>query len=489
MAKTFKQGIHPRRGRELEETLNDLENNSSLNSVLALPIFGGVLKAIMMTYLSLSSSGVHDYRKALTKDKPFERTCEPGEVIIPLHQNIGAPCKPIVEVGEEVRVGQKIGEPVAFVSAPVHASVSGKVKAIKDVQLPGGGEGPAVIIESDGENTVHESVRPRGSLEELSPAEIRDLVKEAGIVGMGGAMFPTHVKLSVPEGKKVEAVIINGAECEPYLTVDHRLMLEHPEDIVLGLKALMKAVEVEEGYIGIEDNKPDAIARMKEATAGEEGIEVVPVEAKYPQGAEKMLIKAILDREVPSGGLPLDVGVIVQNVGTAAAVATVLKTGMPLIERGVTVTGPGIEEPKNLIVKIGTPIREVIEQAGGYKGQPGKVILGGPMMGVAQHSTDVPVVKGTSGILVIPEEDVHQFEPGPCIKCARCIDACPLMLMPLNLADAAEHNQVNKLEKLNVLDCMECGSCSYVCPARRPLVQRIRLGKALVMAERKKQKE
>ncbi|MEC9487893.1 MAG: electron transport complex subunit RsxC [Halanaerobium sp.] len=489
MAKTFKQGIHPRRGRELETVVEHLEQDSPLGRLFKVPFLGGISKVLIMTYLSISANGVHDYRKALTSDKPLEKANEPEEVIIPLSQNIGAPSKPVVAAGDLVEVGQKIAEAAGFVSVPLHSSVSGEVKAIKEVELPGGGEGPAIIIQSDGRNTVHDSVQPRGSFAELTPAEIQEIIKEAGIVGMGGAMFPAHVKLSVPDGKKAEAVIINGAECEPYLTVDHRLMLEEAESIVFGLKALMKSVDVERGYIGIEDNKPDAIKNMQEAVKDEPGIEVIPLEAKYPQGAEKMLINAITGKEVPSGGLPLDVGVIVQNVGTAVAVTNAIRTGMPLIERGVTVTGPGISEPKNLLVKIGTPIKEVIEQAGGFKGKPGKVILGGPMMGMTQHSTEVSTLKGTSGILVILAEEVNQFEPSPCIKCARCVDACPLMLMPVDLARAAEYQQIDKLEELNALDCMECGSCSYVCPARRPLVQRIKLGKGMVMAERKKQKD
>ncbi|AZR73300.1 electron transporter RnfC [Anoxybacter fermentans] len=431
--------------------------------------------------------GIHPaYNKELTAGKALQKAKDPAQVVIPLQQNIGAPCEPLVKVGDQVKVGQKIGESQSFVSAPIHSSISGVVKAIREVEVGTGRKTLAVIIESDGQNTLHEDVKPKGDLDSLSGDEIREIIREAGIVGMGGAMFPTHVKLSVPEGKTVDTVILNGAECEPYLTVDHRIMIEHPEEVVYGLKALMKVLNVNKGYIGIEDNKSDAIEAMIKATENEPEIEVVPLETKYPQGGEKMLITAVTGREVPSGGLPADAGCVVNNVTTAYAIAKAIKTGMPLIERPVTITGRGIKEPKNLMVKIGTSVAELIEQAGGFKGKPGKVILGGPMMGISAHNIDVPVLKGTSGILVLTADEVEDFEPRPCIRCARCVDVCPVFLMPVTLANYAQHDMFAELENYNVLDCIECGSCSYICPAKRPLLHYIRLGKAEVLAQRRK---
>lgn len=431
--------------------------------------------------------GIHPaYNKELTNEKALQKAQEPAQVVIPLRQNIGAPCEPLVQVGDQVKVGQKIGESKSFVSAPIHASVSGVVKGIREVEMGAGGKGLAIIIESDGLNTIHEDVKPRGDLDSLSGDQLKEIIKEAGIVGMGGAMFPTHVKLSIPAGKTVDTVVLNGAECEPYLTVDHRIMLEQPEEVVYGLKALMKVVGVTKGYIGVEDNKTDAIEALQKAIQGESNIEVVALETKYPQGGEKMLITAITGREVPSGGLPADAGCVVSNVTTAVYISEAIKTGMPLIERPVTITGQGITEPMNLLVKVGTAVSELIEQAGGFKDKPGKVVLGGPMMGPSAHNTDVPVVKGTSGVLVLAPEQVEDFEPSPCIRCARCVDVCPVFLMPITLANLAQHDMFGELEDYNVLDCIECGSCSYICPAKRPLIHNIRLGKAEVLAQRRK---
>ncbi len=433
--------------------------------------------------------GIHPaYNKALTAKKALEKLDEPTIVVIPMRQHIGAPCEPLVQVGDQVKVGQKIGDSQSFVSAPIHASISGVVKSIKEVEVGAGGKSLAVVIESDGQNIVHEDVKSKGDLSSLSSDEIRKIVREAGIVGMGGASFPTHVKLAIPEGKTVDNVILNAAECEPYLTVDHRIMVEQPEEVVFGLKVLMKAVGVNKGYIGIEDNKQDAIDAMSKATEGESEIEVVALETKYPQGGEKMLITAITGREVPSGGLPADAGCVVNNVTTAVAVARAIKTGMPLIERTVTITGHGIKEPKNVVAKVGTSVAELIEYAGGFNGTPGKVILGGPMMGPAVHNIDVPVLKGTSGVLVLSQDEVEDFEPVACIRCARCVDVCPVFLMPITLANYSQHHMYAEMDKYNVLDCIECGSCSYICPAKRPLLHYIRLGKAEVLAERRKQK-
>lgn len=417
---------------------------------------------------------------ALIKAEP------PKTVVIPMQQHIGAPCDPIVNIGDEVKVGQKIGEAKGFVSVPVHSSVSGKVIAIEPRMYTGGTKVACVVIENDMQDTIHESISSKGSLESLSADDIKNIIKEAGIVGMGGAAFPTHVKLAPPPEKKVETVILNGAECEPYLTADHRLMLESPEDVVFGLQALMKALHVSKGYIGIEDNKLDAIDVMQKAAAGKTGVEVVALHAKYPQGAEKQLIYACTKREVPSGGLPADVGVVVNNVGTAAAVGKAIKTGMPLVERIVTITGAGINNPKNMLIKIGTSFKEIVDQCGGFKGNPQKIIAGGPMMGIAQFYLDVPVIKGTSGILVLGEEESRLPEESNCIRCAKCVGVCPINLMPANLSAYALLNNFAQAESLNAMDCIECGSCSFVCPAKRPLVESIRLAKREIVAKRKK---
>lgn len=433
--------------------------------------------------------GVHPpHNKHATEHIPVKKASVPEVVVIPLQQHIGAPCDPVVQVGDRVKLGQKIGEPKGFVSAPVHSSVSGKVIAIESRPHPGGGKVLSVVVQSDGLDTIDESIKPKGELDELTADDIKGVMKEAGLVGMGGAAFPTHVKFSPPPEKKIDTIILNGAECEPYLTADHRLMLERPEDVVFGLRAMMKAMGVEKGYIGIEDNKPDAIKAMVEAAEGQEGIEVVALKTKYPQGAEKQLINACTGREVPSGGLPMDCGVIVNNVGTAAALAKAIKTGMPLVERIVTITGSGVKEPQNLLVRIGTTFKDVIEQCGGLTGNIGKIVQGGPMMGIAQYTTEVPVVKGTSGILVLREEDLGILPPMPCIKCARCVDACPIGLLPTRLEGYAEKGMLQEAEEYNVLDCIECGSCSFICPAKRPLVERIRLAKAQIIAEKRKAK-
>ena len=389
--------------------------------------------------LKTFKGGIHPpYNKELTMSKAVEKAALPKKVIIPMGMHIGAPCEPIVKVGDTVKKGQKIGEAKGFVSVPAHASISGKVTAVEPRPWPGGSLMMSVVIESDGRDEVYEDITPPKPLSELSPEEIKNLIREAGITGMGGAGFPTQVKLSFPPEKNVDTIIVNGAECEPYITADHRLLLEQPEDVVLGLEAIMKATGIKQAFIGIEDNKLDAVEAVKSALKGKAGIEVVVLATKYPQGGEKQLIKAVTGREVPSGGLPMDAGVIVNNAGTCAAVANVLKTGMPLIERITTVTGSGVMEPKNLLIRIGTPLIDLIEQCGGFKGRPGKVLMGGPMMGLAQSVIDVPAIKGTTGLLVLERDDVKLFEPMPCIKCARCVDACPINLLPTTIAKLAE---------------------------------------------------
>lgn len=425
--------------------------------------------------------GIHpDYNKELAAGKAIVAAKLPDRIVVPLSQHIGAPAKAAVGIGDEVKRGQVLGETSGFVSSPVHASISGKVIAIADFPTAAGRMVQSIVVESDGRDEAI-SFKENDDYLNLPADEIKTLIKDAGIVGMGGAAFPTNVKLSPPKEKSIDAVIINGAECEPYLTADHRLMVERPGDVVEGLKIIMKSLGVSEGHIGIEENKPDALEAISSAAAGESNIKVWPLEIKYPQGAEKMLIKAVKGREVPSKGLPMDVGVVVQNVGTAIAVFEAVRYGKPLIERVVTITGKGIQEPRNMLVRIGTLMSEVVEQCGGLKEGALKVIAGGPMMGFAQWTLDVPVVKGTSGILVLSEEEyVASDEYSACIRCGSCIDVCPMGLNPSILSIYAEKGFYEDAKDNNLFDCFECGSCAYVCPAKRPMVQFMRLAKSQV---------
>ena len=424
--------------------------------------------------------------KKLTRDKAIEVMPLPERVVIPLHQHIGAPAVAIVEAGAKVKKGQIIAMAKGFVSAPIHSSISGEVKSIAEFPHPSGTNMMAVEIISDGEDAWVDDLKEERDVERLEAAEIKEKILSAGIVGLGGATFPTHVKLSPPEEKKIEAVILNGAECEPYLTADHRLMIEDAEAVIEGLRLLMKVLGVEKGYVGIEDNKPEAVTSLMGAAAGT-GIEVLSLHVKYPQGAEKQLIKTILNKEVPSGGLPMDVGVVVQNVGTAVAVYEAVKYGRPLIERITTITGSGVKEPKNLRVKIGTLTSDLIEAAGGLNEDVAKIVMGGPMMGIGQHTTEVPVVKGTSGVLIMKAENVRDRESNPCIRCGRCLNACPMMLDPATLGIYAERDMFAETEEHYVMDCIECGSCSFVCPADRPLVHLFRFAKASIIRNRQKE--
>jgi electron transport complex protein RnfC len=422
--------------------------------------------------------------KHLSDGRPIARAKPPATVVLPMSQHIGAPAKCLVKAGDTVKMGERIGEAGGFVSAPVHASVSGKVIAAEPRLVASGAWPFSVVIKNDFEDTVAESVRPAGSVEALTPDQIKAAITEAGVVGMGGAAFPAHVKLSIPPGKDVDTIILNGAECEPFLTADHRVMLEKPEDVVTGLLAIMKVAGVKKGYIGVELNKPDAIAALNKAIGGRDGIELVTLKVKYPQGAEKQLINAVTGREVPSGGLPADAGAVVSNVGTAAKIAEVLSTGMPLIERVVTVTG-AVESPANLLVRIGTPFADVIEQAGGTVGEVGKILNGGPMMGQPVYDTSVPVLKGTSGIVVLSKELADTEEESNCIRCGRCAQYCPIRLQPLFIDAYSRMHNMEKAEAFHALDCIECGVCSYVCPAKRHLVQSIRAAKGAILAARR----
>ena len=431
--------------------------------------------------------GVHaHYHKEDTASKPIRRLGPPARVVIPLHQHTGAPCEPLVKVGDEVKVGQKIGDSSARLTAPVHSSVSGKVVAISPHPQAGGRDVLSIVIESDGQETLDEHVEPRADVDSLKADEIKAIIREAGIVGLGGAAFPTYFKLTPPPGKSFDTVILNGAECEPYLSADHRLMVERPGDVVEGAKLLLKATGVTKAYIGIEENKPDAIEAISEAAKGDDRISVVPLKVKYPQGAEKQLIWAILGREVPSGGLPVDVGVVVNNVGTAAAVKDAVVSGMPLVERVVTVAGSCVAEPQNVLVKVGTLVSDLVEACGGCSSPPAKVIIGGPMMGTAQFTMDIPVTKGTSGVLLLNEEEAAPVEPMACVRCGKCVEACSMRLMPLWIASYAEAGRFDDAERMNALDCIECGCCSFICPSRRRLVQAIRLAKSEIMAKRRK---
>ena len=431
--------------------------------------------------------GVHpEHRKELTASLAITAATIPRKVVIPLQQHIGAPCEPLVKVGDAVKVGQMIGDSEAFVSAPVHASISGTVAAIEPYNHPLGRKVTAIIIEGDGRDEWCSELEPVEKVDDLSPEEIRARIRSAGIVGLGGAAFPAHVKLSPPEGKAIDTVIINGAECEPYLTADHRLMLERPEDIVFGLEVIMKALGAGRGIIGIEDNKPDALRVMRQAIEGKSDMSVVALKTKYPQGAEKMLILATTRRRVPSGGLPLDVGVVNHNVGTTVAIAEAVRKGKPLIERVVTVTGEGVKRPANLMVRLGTLAGDLLEYCGGLREDTCKLIMGGPMMGLAQPTADFPVVKGTSGILALTAEEAAVYENGSCIRCASCVKACPIKLVPTFIAQAAEHGLFDRAEKLHAADCIECGCCSYICPAGIPLTQWIRIAKAEVLARRRR---
>ncbi len=431
--------------------------------------------------------GIHPRYHKITRKDRIKVAPLPKKVILPLQQHIGAPCESLVNPGDIVKVGQKIAESKSFVSAPIHASISGKVLGIVKEKHPTLGECKAIVIESDGKVEWIESIRKREKINDLNKDDLRNIIKEAGIVGLGGAAFPTHVKLSPPAEKRIDTVILNGAECEPYLTCDHRIMLEQTERIIKGFQVIIRILGVENCYIGIEDNKQNAIGLFEEKLHDmglSEKIKVVKLKTIYPQGAEKNLIYSILLRKVPSGGLPMDIGVVVQNVQTAKAIYDAVYEGKPLIERVVTITG-AVKEQKNLLVKIGTPVKDLIEFCGGYEGSIGKVISGGPMMGIAQYSDDVPIIKGSSGILV-QRKEVLKAEERDCIRCSRCVDKCPMQLMPTMISQYAQNDNFDKCEEYFALDCYECGVCSYVCPSKIPLVHWIKYAKNELMKRKKK---
>ncbi len=423
--------------------------------------------------------GVHPAENKISADKPIEDLPLPKSVFIPVAQHIGAPATPVVKRGDEVKVGQLIAKSSSFVSTNIHSSVSGKVKKVDFSADSSGYPKQGVIIDVEGDEWTEEIDRSKDLVKkiDIEGREIIKKIQDAGIVGLGGATFPTHVKLVPPKGMKAEVLLINGVECEPYLTSDHRLMLEKAEELLVGTQLLMKALKVEKAVIGIENNKPDAIKLLSEKIKAYSGISVQPLKVKYPQGGEKQLIKAVTGREVPSGALPIAVGAVVSNVGTAFAVYEAVQKNKPLFERIVTITGKNVEKPSNFRVRIGTPTSLLVEAAGGLPEDTGKVISGGPMMGRAVSSLDVPVTKGTSGILIIREEESKRDEVLPCIRCGRCVNVCPMGLEPYFLMTVSEKQLFDRAEENKIMDCIECGSCSYTCPSSRPLLDYIRLGK------------
>jgi len=430
--------------------------------------------------------GVHPpEQKDATHPRAIERVPFVQEYVLHLSQHIGAPSVAIVKPGQQVLRGEMIAEPAAFVSTSLHSPVTGTVKAVEPRLHPTGKMLPAIVIEADPYASQKTRPAERPKPETLSNADLVKQVQLAGLVGLGGAAFPSHVKLSLPKDRKIDIVVINGCECEPYLTCDDRLMVERPEAVIRGTEIMMNNLGVTRGYIGIEANKPEAAEVLKALAPS--SIEVAVVQVKYPQGAEKMLIDAVLKKRVPSGGIPLDIDILTNNVATTAALADWFDDGVPLIERVVTVTGPGIPHPRNLLVPLGTPVSSIVDYCGGLRKGTKQIIMGGPMMGMPQKSLDVPVMKGTSGILALTSVFQENVQEYPCIRCARCLEACPMFLNPTRLAQVAKFKRIEKLQDYHVFDCFECASCAFVCPSNIPLVQWIRVGKALVREAQSKQ--
>jgi electron transport complex protein RnfC len=435
------------------------------------------------------NGGVHPAAlKEFTVDKHIRSLPVPTKVTIPLLQHTGAPCRPLVSTGDAVSTGQVIGVSDSFISSPVHSSISGKVTGIEMRPHPVAGRFDAVTIEGDG---IDPSSAPRKKREPhlLSADQMREIIKDAGIVGMGGAAFPAHVKLTPPPSKKIDSFILNGAECEPYLTCDHRLMLEKTREIVGGLGIIKRITGVPDIYIGVESNKIGAAFALEKALRDRKReigeARIVILKTKYPQGAEKQLIKAILNREVPPGKLPFDVGCVVSNVGTVFAIYEAVLYGKPLYERVVTIAGSCLKDPSNLMVRVGVPARDLVEACGGFKEEPAKVIFGGPMMGLTQFTLDVPVIKGTSGILFMSKEEVKETGEKNCIRCARCVDVCPVNLVPTDIARLVKSSRHSDAAGYNIEDCIECGACSFECPSKIPLLQWIRIGKSELTRSRK----
>lgn len=435
---------------------------------------------------STFKGGVHPYDgKNLAKDQPIQKIMPKGEMVYPVSQHIGAPASPIVAVGDRVLRGQKIAEAGGFVSAPIYAAVSGTVKAIQPRRTAVGDMVNSIIVENDG---LMEEVEfhPVEDINSLSKEEILNRIKEAGVVGMGGAGFPTHVKLSPKEPEKIEFIIANCAECEPYLTADYRRMMETPEELVEGMKIVLRLFEGAKGILGVEDNKPDAIAKLQELTKDEPRVEVMPLQTKYPQGGERQLIYATTKREINSTMLPADAGCIVDNVETLISIYHAVKFGKPVMERIFTVTGDAVVKPGNFLYCIGMSYAELLEAAGGFKEQPEKIISGGPMMGFSMFELEIPTTKTSSSLLCFLKDEVAASETTACINCGRCVGACPEQIIPSKLAKMSEFRDKAAFEKWNGMECIECGSCSYICPAKRPLAQYIKTMKKQILADRRK---
>lgn len=425
--------------------------------------------------------GVHPpERKELTEKVAIRRMAFPGEVVLPVRQHAGKPAKTIVKRGDRVERGDTLAVPDGFISSPVHASASGRVAAIEQWPHPDGSTSEAIRIAVDSHSVQVPRLRLVPDWQQLSSQQIVQAVQDAGVVGLGGAAFPTHVKLAPPKDAKVDVVLINGAECEPYLTTDHRSMVEFPERVHLGIRVMLKALGVSRAVIGVEKNKPDAIERLTETAPADCDVTVLPLTVKYPQGAEKMLIHAVLGREVPSGKLPISVGAVVQNVGSAAMIGEVFETGLPLVERIVTVTGRGLRRPSNLIVPVGTKLRDLLDYCGGMTDDAAEILFGGPMMGLPVANLDTPILKGTTGVVVLTRDEVRAQRSYPCIHCGYCLDACPMFLDPQHLGSLARAGRYDEMQQHHLADCMLCGSCSYVCPSNIPLSQLFQASKLAV---------
>ncbi len=433
--------------------------------------------------------GIHPkYHKELARDRELETPTMPVLLKVSMSQHLGAPAQPTVAKGNTVLRGQRIGEPAGFISAAVHAPTSGIVKAVNTAPTATGAVAASIDIEPDGEDKVDPGLQGNANWQQTNPEDLISAVADCGIAGMGGAGFPTHVKLSPPPGKTIDTLIVNGAECEPYLTADYRLMLEQPERIVEGISIIQHILGVKTVRIAIEDNKPEAIKEMERAASKLHGdIKIVELNTEYPQGAEKQQIYAVTGQEVPSGGLPMDIGALVENVGTAAAIRDAVIDGKPLTERVTTITGVPLQRPSNVVARIGTPISHLVEFCGGVNNSACKLICGGPMMGFAIASEELATTKTTSGILFLAKSQVTAFSSTPCISCGRCVEGCPMRLVPSELSQFIEAEDYEAAEAMNLLDCIECGCCAFQCPATRPLVQHMRRGKAEAMLRRKRE--